>query len=253
MFMRKVLSVQFFPTGLYTFGCFLLMIFSCQKISDKEYRSGKDVVLYDASVQEPLVQKLAGFLKRDGYLDDSGMRVRLFSEADSFVVQLVADTTALRDSAYQELVREYTATLCREVFEGGNVGIWICNKDFQPFIKIPCFLTPEARREMSRVEVMGNLLYFSSRIDTTEALTLSAFLVRDSFFTGGEQMVTEFDRIEQGWIFRFVVDPATLENEASRNITDAYARRLSDSLFDGAAVSVQLCRRDMYPLYVSPF
>jgi hypothetical protein len=252
-FINNPLKFDFPKGGWILFVLLGLGLNACEKIQDKEYRVGKDVVFYDGSIQETMVQKLAEFLKRDGYLDDSGLRVRLFSEADSFVFQLVADTTALSDTAYHELVREYTATLCREVFGGKNTAIWVCNKDFQPFMKFPCILVPEARREMSRVEVVGNLLYFSPQIDTADALALSAFLVRDSFFTGGERMITEFDQVDKGWVFRFVVNAETLENEASRSITDSYARRLSDSLFNGAAVSVHLCRRDMGVVYASPF
>ena len=226
---------------------------SCHRIDDQEILSGKDIVLYDSkSVNEPLAQKLADFLKRDGYLDDSGMRVRVFQDSDSFIVQFVADTLALRDSAYLELVRDYTATLCREVFNGSNISIGLSNKDFYEFARIPCLLEPSARRQMSRVEVKGNLIYFSTQVDTSDAMALVAYLVSDSFFTGGEGMITEFDRNNQSWIFRFVADSSLLENAGYQNLANQYAQRLSDSLFDEAAVSVELCNRSMGILYRTP-
>ncbi len=230
-----------------------VVLISCHRGNDQKILLGKDEVLYDAeTVKEPLAQKLADFLKRDGYLDDSGMRVRVFQDSDSFIVQFVADTLALRDSAYLELVRDYTATLCREVFSGANVSIGLSNKDFYEFVRIPCLLDPSARRPMSRLEVMGNLLYFSSQVDTSDALALVAYLVRDSFFTGGEGMITEFDRNDRSWVFRFVADSSLLANVGYQNVANQYAQRLSDSLFEDAAVSVELCNRGMGILYRTP-
>jgi hypothetical protein len=230
-----------------------IVLISCHRGNDEKILLGKDEVWYDTeSVKEPLAQKLADFLKRDGYLDDSGMRVRVFQDSDSFIVQFVADTLALRDSAYLELVRDYTATLCREVFSGANVSIGLSNKDFYEFARITCLLEPAARREMSRVEVVGNLLYFSTQVDTSDAMALVAYLVRDSFFTGGEGMITEFDRNKQSWIFRFVADSSLLENAGYQDLANQYAQRLSDSLFEEAAVSVELCNRRMGILYKTP-
>jgi hypothetical protein len=226
---------------------------SCQRGDDQDILLGRDLVVYDSkSVNEALARKLADFLKRDGYLDDSGMRVRLFQDADSFIVQFVADTLALRDSAYLELVKDYTATLCREVFNGSNVSIGLSNKDFYEFARIPCLLEPSARRQMSRVEVKGNLLYFSNQVDTSDAMALVAYLVRDSFFTGGEGMIAEFDRNDRSWVFRFVADSSLLENAGYQDLANQYAQRLSDSLFEKAAVSVELCNRGMGILYRTP-
>lgn len=242
-----------YPIFLLSIVLASIFLYSCQFTNDKEIKLGKDIVKYDSGqISETLAQKLTDFFRRDGYLDDSGMQVRLTKDADSFIVQFVADTLSLRDSLYLELVRDYTATLCREVFGGANTSIWLCNRDFQYFARIPCLLVPEARREMSRVEVIGNLLYFTSRVDTSDAMALVAYLVRDSFFTGGEGMITEFDRDDRQWKFRFAVAPGTLENPAYQDVADQYANRLSDSLFNQAAVSVELCGRDMGVIYRTP-
>lgn len=229
-----------------------LLTGSCTEIKDKEIRYGKDRILYaEARVEESVARGLGDFLKRDGYFDGSGMRVKLDREQDSFWVYFQVDTGAAGDSLYQEMLREYTGTLCREVFSGAGTGIILVDSLQQEMKRIPCILAPEVRKKMSRVEVRGNLMYFSSLVDTSDALTLSAFLVRDSFFTGGEGMITEFDRTDGAWVFRFPIAPGTVAGNEYGPIADEYAQRLSDSVFQGTAVSIELCNRDMRPVYRS--
>lgn len=229
-----------------------VLVGSCTEIKDKEIRYGKDRVLYaEARVEEGMARGLGDFLKRDGYFDGSGMQVKLDREQDSFWVYFQVDTGAAGDSLYQEMLREYTGTLCREVFSGAGTGIILVDSLQKEMVRIPCILAPEARKKMSRVEVRGNLMYFSSMVDTMDAMTLSAFLVRDSFFTGGEGMITEFDRTDASWVFRFPIAPGSVSEKEYAGMVDEYAQRLSDSVFEGAAVSIELCNRDMRPVYRS--
>lgn len=230
--------------------CLLVWLSACSPKTDLEVRSGEDVVYYpENNVSEETARRLMDFLKEDGYLDNTGMKVRVEKNADTFYVQLTADTSALRDSTYLALCRDYTATLCREVFSGKTTDIWLCNTDFQPFRKLNCILPPEQRRALSKLQVDGNILYFTESAGKDQVLPLAAFLTRDSFFTQNGGIIAELDKAGAQWNFRFVANSESLMNPEFQTVAAEYAHVLSDSVFDGASVSVHLCDRNLSTVY----
>jgi hypothetical protein len=228
----------------------LLFWMACSSEKLSKYTVGEDVVWYpEDRKMDADAERLGLFLRDDGYFDNTGMEVKMLRIADTFIVMLRADTAAISDDQYLALCRDYTASLCREVFAGKTTDIWLCNEDFEVFHKVPCILPPAQRKPLNGLNVNGNLLYFSPAIEEEELKVLADFLIRDSFFTKDEGILAEFDRSPDRRIFRFVISEAAMSDPEYRDVAQAYAVRLSDSCFAGAPVAVHLCDRNLQSVF----
>jgi len=230
--------------------CLGFLLNACKDSKTLKYTLGNDEVHYiSGEVETAVAERLGDFLREDGYFDDSGLAVQVKRNQDTFYVLMIVDTAALEDAEYLEMFRNYTADLCREVFAGKTTDIWLCNRDFEPYLKLNCILPPAQRKALNGLNVNGNLLYFSPAIEKEELQMLSDFLVRDSFFSENDGILAEFDRVGEVRLFRFAVTSDVLDNPEYKILANAYAQKLSDSCFSGAPVSVHLCDRNLSSLF----
>lgn len=96
----------------------------------------------------------------------------------------------------------------------------------------------------TRLSVDDNAIYYTNDVEKSEAEDVADWLESNNFFGGTSGKVLQLDKRNETYIFRMPVKEGQEKNTMTLMRFKQVATGLSQNVFDGSVVDVQLCDKE---------
>lgn len=235
----------------------LLAITSCNEYGTKVtftdhkgevYYKGDGVTEADAKAVGKFLEDQQFFLK-----DDKKRSVQISKDSGRIKARFVVDEKALASIPNaDESFAQIGASMSKEVFNNTPVDIIFTDEFFKDLKTIPYKATAlqaanvsEEVKQMQKKEYNKNTLYYTKDITNEEADTISAYLVKNGFFTtNGNNDLLVSKTGDNGVHIRFLIK-ASFANEEGLQKADNFGKDLKKDLFPSVPLQFEVLDENM--------
>ncbi len=223
----RIISAAVGLVALYSSVTFFMEGATAVKIGESEVR-------YDSSVEESEAQALGNFLKQEGYFSDRPATVRVSRDDGVIKVQLVRTDEAVRDTSTDHVFSFFAAAISQRVFGGARTVICIANTELKNDREI------EAMDIGTHVSLKKSDVYIKDGVTEAQAASVVATLTEGS--ADDLDMIIQVSKPGGQPLVRIVADRTIVDSSPNLSrIFTATAMTLSQTVFDGSPVSIELC------------
>jgi hypothetical protein len=232
----------------YLTGFALIMMFplleSCNNFGKEKDYDG--VQLYHTpAITDSQADSLGNFLVSQKFADGSAKTVQIAKSGNTYQFRFVIKADADKDPALSKTLKAFASVLSSNVFNGSPVEVDMCDEYLKTLKVYPY-------EDFGRVKIYdGVQLYYTKSITSAGVDSLGNYLVSSKFADGNAKTV-QITKPANVFQFRFVVkkgldkDPQFLQN------CGVFASQLSQKVYNGAPVEIQVCDDNLGTLTVVP-
>jgi|CXWL01.1.fsa_nt_gi hypothetical protein len=199
----------------------------------------KGELYYTKNVTRVEAQKLLDYLGKEGFFSDTDERSVQLDKVDGIhAFRMVVRAGLQNDPKTMKTLTAFGRELSRDVFGGAPVNVHACNDKLvtqrvMPFVSLG-----------KPLEFAGGQLFYLHPVTAAEATRLGQYLVEHGFFDNTPKTV-QLAKSRDVYQFRMVVIPGMENDEALTVTLAAFGETLSQGVFEGQAVAIQLCDTNM--------
>ncbi|WP_347175495.1 hypothetical protein [Polaribacter uvawellassae] len=105
-----------------------------------------------------------------------------------------------------------------------------------------------------KLDYNGTEVYYTSKVDKTDAEKLGDYLIRSKFADGGEKSIQlTKDEKTNNFVFRMVTTKEASESKMYETVFELFAKTISDSVFNKLPVDFHVCDNTFNTLKVISF
>lgn len=224
--------------NLHLCGVLLLLLFfsSCGNYGTV-MRFNNSELYYTNSITTEEATRLGDYLTQEDFFDNHRKTVQLGRSGNKYIFKLVVATGTENNNELTEVLRIFTQDLSQNVFNGAMVDIHLCD-DLMNTVKVIPFSRCTAYGR--KLNFNGAELFYAEDVNRTTVQRLGHFLVDESIYNG-EKISTQISKNGTTYEFRIVVSEGIENDTHHLAYFTELSRRMSDTVFNGAAVDIHLC------------
>jgi len=188
-------------------------------------------------VTDAEAERLGIYLISTKFADSTEKTVQVTRVGPVYQFRMVVKDDHQNDTALFKAFKLLSAELSNEVFNGAPVQIHVCDKNLKTLRVFPFY-------DMGKKKMFDGVeLFYSADIKTAEADSLGNYLIKSEFADGSDKVV---QIAKPGGVYRFsfIIKKGAEQDTISVKNTKIYAGQISDKVFAGAPVEIEL--RDPY-------
>jgi hypothetical protein len=231
---------------LYTIPAILLLFIlpGCKNLGKEKIFNGVELY-HTESVSDTLANKLGGYLVSSQFADGKAKTVQLTKTGDTYHFRFVVQDGADKDSGLAKSTKYFASLLSADVFDSAPVQVEMCDNLMNT-------LKTFASVELGKKKIVDGVeLYHTAAVTDVQVDSLGSFLVKTGF-ADGKAKTAQITKSGNNYRFRLVVKAGTEKDPAYIANAKKYAGDMSNNVFGGAPLEIDLCDDYLNTVVVVP-
>jgi|GEM_PF-751225 len=209
----------------------------------------KGSIYYTSSVSQSEVNRLGGYLVKEGYFNGIPKDVMIGKKGSKYEFKIVVNKEYKIDNEVVRVFEFAARDISDRVFAGAPVEIHLCDENLQT-IRI---IKPDQNQESApsstedygqKLEFNGDILYYTPSVSLFDAKKFGKYLVDIKFFIGTSR-VTQINKNGSKYEFKVVMRKALEITKERIELLESAAKDASDNVFGGYPVEIHLCDENL--------
>ncbi|RZN79048.1 MAG: hypothetical protein EVB11_12940 [Winogradskyella sp.] len=214
------------------------LLVACSDYGEKLEFNGTEVY-YNNGITEAEATQLGDYLVAEQFANGTPKSVQLSKNKDSgnLVFRMVVNEGTAYDPGNDFMFKSFASNLNKE-FET-NIDFQLCDNTFKP---LKTYLAKDLDKY---VYALKTQVLYTPNVTKTETLRLADFLIKENFSDSINPKTIQLDKIDNVYLFRMVVKQGIADSESNSMILKLFGNSLSQNVFAGDSLRVQMCNSKM--------